>query len=404
MATVFKWLDYSDHERRKALEVIDLFQEQDTRDELGIGAIRDAFADLLFPGTSTIQTRAKYFLFIPWIYLDLERRAIPSATISGQARANEIKLIDALAESGDADGTIGIEARASLKRLASNIYWQGLADWGIRLCPDSQDQYHRHIDAFYLRRGSQLKTDDGELIDARLARNWHAGLPAQPSDFPKKASFQLSRREAEYFLDRILSRAPQTLLAFLVDRGRLVSGVDFPWQHPQFAGFSAQVRLQLNHGRLFSQIIHGASLLYNLMLSEAATLEDRIGEYRERLLEWARARGEQADKLAHWDRQQFWAIVAGIGRPVSTGTRRFVDSWIDLALPSQSIADDQRARPLIEARERALKGSQARLANPRALERWNGAAGTAQLNYRWTVSHRIISDIQRGLAREAADA
>src|SRR6266849_9370527 len=163
MATVFKWLDYSDHERRKALEVIDLFQEQDTRDELGIGAIRDAFADLLFPGTSTIQTRAKYFLFIPWIYLDLERRAIPSATISGQARANEIKLIDALAESGDADGTIGIEARASLKRLASNIYWQGLADWGIRLCPDSQDRYHRHIDAFYLRRGSQLKTDDGEL-------------------------------------------------------------------------------------------------------------------------------------------------------------------------------------------------------------------------------------------------
>ena len=32
-------------------DVIDLFNEQDTRDEIGIGAIRDAFADRLFPGT-----------------------------------------------------------------------------------------------------------------------------------------------------------------------------------------------------------------------------------------------------------------------------------------------------------------------------------------------------------------
>jgi len=53
------WLDYSEQERRQAMEVIDLFREEETRDELGLGTIRDAFADLLFPGTSTIQTRAR---------------------------------------------------------------------------------------------------------------------------------------------------------------------------------------------------------------------------------------------------------------------------------------------------------------------------------------------------------
>ncbi len=42
------------------MEVIDLFGEDDTRDELGLGTIRDGFADLLFPGTSTIQTRAVF--------------------------------------------------------------------------------------------------------------------------------------------------------------------------------------------------------------------------------------------------------------------------------------------------------------------------------------------------------
>ena len=42
MVSRLAWLDYSDHERRKALEVIDLFHEEETRDELGIGSIRDS--------------------------------------------------------------------------------------------------------------------------------------------------------------------------------------------------------------------------------------------------------------------------------------------------------------------------------------------------------------------------
>jgi len=31
--------------------------------------VRDAFSDLMFPGTSTAQTRATYFLLVPWYYL-----------------------------------------------------------------------------------------------------------------------------------------------------------------------------------------------------------------------------------------------------------------------------------------------------------------------------------------------
>jgi hypothetical protein len=56
MPSTFSWLDYSEHDRRRALDVIDQFREQETRDELGIGVIRDAFSDLFFPGTGTVQT------------------------------------------------------------------------------------------------------------------------------------------------------------------------------------------------------------------------------------------------------------------------------------------------------------------------------------------------------------
>ena len=96
MQSTLTWLDFSERERRHALEVIDQFREESTRDELGIGSIRDAIADLLFPGTSTVQTRARYFLFVPWIYLILEGKKIGYPDIESRARKYEIDLIYAL--------------------------------------------------------------------------------------------------------------------------------------------------------------------------------------------------------------------------------------------------------------------------------------------------------------------
>jgi hypothetical protein len=74
MGSALVCMDFSERERRDALNFIDLFRDKTTRDELGLGTIRDALADRLFPGTSTVQTRARHFPFIPWIYQDLERR------------------------------------------------------------------------------------------------------------------------------------------------------------------------------------------------------------------------------------------------------------------------------------------------------------------------------------------
>ena len=61
------WIDFSKEDRQKALDVIDLLSEQGAVDELGIGIVRDAFANYFFPGTSTVQTRAKYFMIVPYV-------------------------------------------------------------------------------------------------------------------------------------------------------------------------------------------------------------------------------------------------------------------------------------------------------------------------------------------------
>lgn len=43
---------------------MNLLQERGAVDEIGIGLVRDAFVNLFFPGTSTVQTGAKYFLIV----------------------------------------------------------------------------------------------------------------------------------------------------------------------------------------------------------------------------------------------------------------------------------------------------------------------------------------------------
>ena len=414
MVSFFAWMDYSEQERRKALDVIDLFREQDTRDELGIGTVRDALADLLFPGTTTIQTRARYFLFVPWTYLELERLRVPSGQMDVRARREEIALIEALVKSDDQDGIIGIDARAALKRLPSSIYWIGLRRWGIRLFPGSQDQYHRSLDALYAYHfhfGQSRRSDEGEPVDDGVPLNWHAGIPSRPKGFPRDASIHLLRGEAEYLRECILAHAPGTLLAFNVDRGTPFDEVEFIWQHPLVAQLPDAIAEQVEHARAFSETIHGAALLYNLMLGELAPIQERIDHYRRELQQWAARLLERTGVLSRWDRARFWEIVESRGTRIPLRTRRFIDAWLDLILKGTSlrettrtIATNERARSLIHKRERSIKGDRSRLDNRRALELWSGAAGTAQLNYRWPVVQTIILDILTGLRAEDQDA
>src|SRR4051794_18948537 len=173
MASTFTWLDHSEEARQRALDAIDLFRQPDTRDELGLASIRDGFAGLFSPGTSTIQTRIRYFLLIPWLYQRIEQSSSrrPAAQ---RAREAELDLIEALLAGGDHDGLIGRQARRSLKRLPSGVYWQGLQAWGIRPVPVALEAYHRWIDA-----GTAAPEDTSEEGEP-VSGIWHAGLPSAP--------------------------------------------------------------------------------------------------------------------------------------------------------------------------------------------------------------------------------
>jgi hypothetical protein len=395
--TSFTWLDYSEHERRQAMEVIDLFGEDETRDELGLGTIRDGFADLLFPGTSTIQTRARYFLFVPWVCLELERKKTPSRLVSDRARTLQGRLRDALIEGGEETGVIGYRAGLHVQRLPASVYWYGLRRWGILQFDGTEEDYRRYLNSFYNRRDSAVIADRGESSDVPPS-NWNAHLPRPTEDWLSDVSFTLTRDESDYLYQRIASSAPHSLLAHLIVTHQVVAEEwRFPWDVPYKVSLPDPLARQLLHAQNFSEVIHGAALVYNLLLAEQKQGGEYVPHYREQLQVWWDALLARRDELETWDRAAFWRLMQDCETRVRGVTRRFVDDWMNLTLAAPSlsaIAGSLAARRLVTNQEHAVKPGRARIGAPRTTENWEGSSGSAQLSYRWNRPVRaIVNDI-----------
>lgn len=403
--TSFTWLDYSEHERRQVMEAIDQFGDDETRDELGLGTIRDSFADLLFPGTSTIQTRARYFLFVPWVCLEMERAKIPSRLFNDRGRVLQGRLRDALIAGGEETGVIGYRAGLHVQRLPSSVYWYGLRRWGILQFDGTEDDYRRYLDSFYRCRDGSATADGGESRDVPPS-NWDPHLTQlfktvgseRPDEvWSAQASFRLSLAESEYLDQRIADSAPESLLAHLLKTHQVIAEERFPWDVRYKVSLPHTLAGQLLHAQNFSQVMHGASLVYNLLLAEQKAGGEFVDHYRAELADWWSALQVRRGDLDVWDRPAFWRLMQDRKTRVRGVTRKFIDDWMTLALTASSLAavvDSVAARRLVTNQEQAVKPGRARIGTPRTTETWEGSSGSAQLNYRWNRPVRaIVNDI-----------
>lgn len=393
MPSSLTWLAHDEAERRRMQELVELFREQGTVDDLGAGTVRDAFSNLLFPGTSVLHTRARYFLFIPWIYRRLERLWVSSREVAARARADEIRLIRALLAGGEKQGVIGERAGADLKLLPSSAYWSGLGVLGFRLFAGTQAQYHRSFDGYraFLRDLPRIR--DGEDPIARVYSNWHPALDTLSEgapDFLSETNFALTEDEGSFVRELILQHAGDSYLAFLCGSG-VHSSVRYAWLHPRRAETPGEIGMQLDLARAFSALMHGASLLYNLMLAERLSLADLADSLRAEFQLWI---DDLATELVPFEWPEFWD-VAWQGNPrISVPTQAFVERWASaVAELGGAVVDDVQTRRVIENRERQIKHAQARLANPRRLETWTGPVGMGRQDYRWPVVQQIVNDI-----------
>lgn len=403
MAASLTWLDLTSADRDKVRQILDLFKEQGTVDELGLGSLRDALSDGLFPGTSVLHTRLRYLLFIPWIYRRLEQSG-RSGDITKSAREREIELISCLAEH-ESDGVIGIQARGSLARLPSSVYWAALSRWGIFTPRHSLGWYHTHFDELRreARRPEPMADDPGVMLTIR--DTWHPRLPSIPAEFPEGADFSLSREEAEFLQAQIRTNCNGSLLGWLADHDLAKQSQEL-WQLPVGQGLPSAIAYTLELAREFSLVVEGAPLIYNLMLAEKrgqanqSEVDLEIAEsYRQDFSEWM----ERAEaSLQTFKPEALWVFTAHQKVRTPSPQRRFVESWL-LGVRhgvAQRALNDPHLRSLIKTRERELKGpARARLFNAGRLADWSGRVGVGRMEFRWSRVRRLLMDLHEGLER-----
>ena len=410
MPSSLSWIDYDSEAQQRAQRILTLFKERNTRDELGFGSIRDAISETLFPGTSTIQTRLRYMLFVPWMYQMLEDRHVSPSRIRDYSRWDQLKLSATLKKNTRGEvGIIGASAGDSLTRLPSEIYWLGLERWGIRVFPGTEGQYQRSLDDIYRRRkraraSLSAAAEDGDDIGGLWelgAYTFHPGLPRVPDDFPDQATFRLTPEEARYLQERVRQTCSGSLLADLLAEPVPVS-IEFPWQHPDIAAFRAEHQELLRHGRVFSMLAHGASILYCLMLAEKVENETLVQTHRQFADTWLEQHAQYAGDLAHWytDIAAFWGTVRDRGHDINGRTELFVEEWAAMVIEyGDRVFDAPESRSLVKKREIEKKKGNSRFTNARVRDQWGGYSGTRPNDFRWPLVQTYVSDMAGAFRR-----
>ena len=423
MPSYLGWVDFAERDRNDVLDLIRLLRKQDTRDELGVGTIRDAFSDYFFPGTSTIQTRPRYFLLVPWVYQEVERRlsrrarrrpdlATPKG-VHDMLRGLEVGLIEVMVKDKQRQGVIGRTAGRHLERFPSSIYWSGLGRLGIRQWDMPQGLFHRWLAQRHGPLGAaavgmllDMKKDEADETLVGDTKEMWCRLPEPPEGFPTEVDLNLTEEEARFLMERLAIRAKGSLLDFLMRSKWHSEEVYNLWDHPAITEVPDELANAVNHARRFSEVHHLAALLYNLMLAEKVENDERIDTFHELIEDFGDELSPQWSSIQTWcDRfDECWHHPALI--PARSGglhvarTHRFLKTLcriLSVCPEPETVVDRYDARQLVEGREAELKLGRARLRNPAALNRWSGASGTVPLYFRWGTAQWFVNDVRRAL-------
>ena len=388
------WIDFSKSERNKVLSVLDLLSESGTLDELGIAPIRDGFANLFFPGTSTIQTRAKYFMIVPYALKDLEysRETNPNRMLRTfdeiERKCGEL-LIGAGA---DTDGIIGRRSLAQnkwVKRTPADIYWAGLRNYGIFTGGTlSLSEYIRAMCALKNQkatieklgnRNDNADEDEGDDKDAgELFRMQFWKIPTYKEDWMEDISIKLSPEEGAFLKGQIIAAYPDSMLAYILHNNvtTIFSCKTFQEMAGLIKVFPEQIQDDYALAYAFSSFLFVLRVVYNIIVSDGQNeAADALWEEFQPNL----------SELADVDLETIFARLT-VFRNVSLCT------FLRKAQTLMKEVDLDGLKTEIKRRERELKTSRAKTLHPGEFDHdtWFGGG---ELDYRFGNAKVIISDI-----------
>lgn len=384
------WVGFSNSERNKVVSILRLLESQTALDELGVGTVRDAFSNLLFPGISTLETRAKYFVLVPYIFNLAERQRFRNRRdvlqfIQGQ----ESKMVETLVKNSapSADGIIGsrnFKQGRTVKMKPSTIYWSGLRATSILRYPELNIANACAIiyGKTQKRQEITLKTEDsdsaGDDADTLLGGQV-LFTPIVPDYDLNDATIELTGKEATYLLEQFIASpgTEDSLTAYML-RNR-VSYSSFEAIDP--AEIPGNLGNIIMLGQDFANFIYGAHLLYNIIYAEGSDYQDALTEeIHDEFYSW----------LDHYTIPKLDEIIALSLCPNSTAS--FLHAFDEAA----QTGDVSTMRELIIQREKFVKPNRMKLNHPEQY-RYDRPIHYYKMNYRFSIANTIINDIFRGL-------
>lgn len=340
------------------MQVLKMTSESVALDELGIGRIRDAFSDRMFPGISTLQKHIKYFSLMPQLYRKAtEKRYNRISEVKTEIIRLERIMTKNLCEgSTDTRGIIGSEVinkpgNNYVKYDPAYIYNTGLLTFGILRSPQLYELIYSTSNALH-NAPTAARTDDEDTnndADDRLGLFQFCSFPNVDYDFTQKCSLDLTVEDKDFIVGHILNaKACQgTLLRYIVDNPDFAITDRFeqiPYrQLPQEIG-----ELQ-DLARRFADFIYMVHIRYNYIYSQYQDEEMRV-EFQEKLEEY-RESGTDIDK-----------VLNAVNIREDSG-KRFCEKAAE-RLAANDIEEDGGLDQLIISRERNVKGNRRKIGNP----------------------------------------
>ena len=388
------WIDFSKSERNKVLSVLDLLTESGTLDELGISPIRDGYANLFFPGTSTIQTRAKYFLIVPYTFKDLEY----SSETNPNRILRELDTIErwccrSLLDNGsDTDGLIGsrtLQQNRWVKRTPASIYWAGLRNYRIFKGGSlSLTEYVRAMCALKGQKATLAKlenhndnnddrdADDKDAGDLFRMQFWN--IPTYTQNWRDNLILALTEEECAFLKKQIFASCPDSFLAYILKNRmtEIFSCESFRDLHSLMASAPRQIREDYSHACNFSDFMYVLRTVYNMIVSE--------GRNEEAEREWQRLT-EFLPELASVDLESIFSRL-------DIYSNVFLCRFLHKEQELMRDGDLEGMKTEIKRRERELKQTRAKTMHPGEFDpsAWFGGK---HLDYRFGNVKIILRDI-----------
>ena len=401
------YINFGREEKENLYKVLQSIRDHHAIDELGIGRIRDAFSNKMFPGMSTLHNRAKYFAVLPALYYTAERGHYKNVGEVRQRIINlEIKLTRQLMNGSPHEEQWGItgstmidQAERSPSRYVkydpSYIYLGGLITYGMvktngniyQLIFERSQNTENYPKRLLKQKEEENEADADELTGNRQL--FDTGGLAYDFDGKTGISIALNKVEATYIKKKIITseNSKDSLLAYLLKHDIPIVK-EYQELHKVWNELPEVHRLTYVLSARFSRFIYLLRIFYNYLYAQKTGNSEGANEQQDAYFNYVNIHKDD------FNVEHMAEILKYMDADVNDmSVKRFCMETMKCVESN----DLKALGILIEKREKEMKGAtRAKLTN------WSKYQGKPHvdaffLNYRWNLVYSMINEIKKGL-------